>query len=253
MEQIFNIKRFINYTVYQLTAYRKSSLLIFAGSFVALFLFVFLMVFSREISNEEAWLSLFFGTSIVAALLLIGHSFPALRTDKTSLSFLTLPVSIFEKFVFEVLFKILLLIVIFPIIFWLIGNLSVGIADFIYPDENHFGCTFNELSRIIKEDFFPAIVWTYLFGVSLAFAGSTAFKKLPLVKTLVFVGLVIAAIVGYMYLIIEELHLDNGIKYVAESVFEKHENALLILYLFLAISTFLAMAYAYFNLKEREL
>lgn len=254
MEQIFNIKRFKNYIVYQFTINRKSSLLVLSGFFVALLLFVFTMVASDNVQYDEEWMYTFYAASIVLALILVGHSFHALRNDRTTLNFLTLPASLVEKYVFEVVFKILLFIVIYPIVFWLVANLAVGIADFLYPKYGvHLKFTYKGLNNIKKDEVFPIIVWTYVFGISLAFAGSTAFKKLPLVKTLVFVGVVVTVIIGFMYLLLEEWHLDDGIEYVVRSVIKDFDIVITIMCIFFAVSAFIAMVYAFINIKEREL
>ena len=254
MEQIFNPKRFIKYAVYKLTASQKSSILILAGSFAALFLFVFWLVADHAISNENEWVGLFFGTFVVAGLLLIGHAFPEFRRKKSAINFLMAPASTFEKFIFEGLLKIILFTFLFPFVFNIIGDLSISLAKYIWPYQSYSNLTYTGLKKFSNEDFFPIIPWLYVWGASIALAGASAFKKLPLIKTLIFITAVFGGIAGYFYLMIEKMHLENGIGYFFFEVLKmnKQEPPMSVFIIFLAISSLIAFGYAYFNLKERE-
>ena len=254
MEQVFNPKRFIKYAVYKLTASQKSSILILAGSFAALFLFTLMLIANGGIRNENEWMGLFFGSSVVAGLLLIGHAFPEFRRKKSAINFLTAPASTFEKFLFEVVLKIVLFTLLYPIVFKLIGEIAVGLANFIWPLKNHYDFTYSGLKKFSNEDFFHVIPWLYLWGACIALAGASAFKKLPLIKTLIFITAALGSIVGYFYLMIEKMHLGNGIEYFFIDVLKmnKKEPPLTAFIIVLTISSVIALAYAYFNLKERE-
>lgn len=254
MEQIFNPKRFLKYAVYKVTATQKPTLLILTGTVVALFLFTFMLTATNGLKNDNQWMGLFFGALTISGLLLIGHAFPELRRKKTSINFLTAPVSTFEKFTFEVLFKIVVFTLLFPLVFKLIGVVTVELADFIWPSKYHHACTFNGLKKFSKEEFFPIIPWLYILGASLAFAGASAFKKLPLIKSIIIIALAIGSVAGYFYLMMEKMHLSNGIQHFLFEVLkmDKHEPPLSAFIVFVAGSALVALVYAFYNLKERE-
>jgi hypothetical protein len=164
-----------------------------------------------------------------------------------------MPASLLEKYLFEVVLKIVLFALLYPLIFKLIGEMTVVFADFTFPRENHYDFTYAGLIKFSQEDFFPFISWLYVFGAFIAFAGATAFRRLPLIKTLVFLGIVIGSIVGYFYLLIVKIHLGNAIGYFIENSWIKEEKeAMTFGILLLVISSLTALAYAFFNVKERE-
>ena len=74
------------------------------------------------------------------------------------------------------------------------------------------------------------------------------------VSPLIFITAVFGGIAGYFYLMIEKMHLENGIGYFFFEVLKmnKQEPPMSVFIIFLAISSLIAFGYAYFNLKERE-
>lgn len=252
MEQIFNFKRFINYARCQLALNKKSGMLKIGGSAVALFLFAIFLLGTRAIRGAEGWHALFLGSGILAILLVVGSAFPSLRKKGEAMQFLTLPASLFEKFVFEFLVKVVLFLALYPLFFYLIGQMAVGFADFVFYKQKVIPFDFHIMQLVRNNEALYLIIWGIVFGVSLFFAGSTAFRKLPQVMTLLFIGLAISLVSGYMYIVVEEMNLGRGIGEFMEHHFKEPELFLPYVYTFLGLSAISALAFAFFKLKEKE-
>lgn len=258
MKQTFNPKRFIRYSIYQLMSHRNNLLLITGGAAVVLFTFLLILISNHGIRNAEGWFGTFIGTFVFSGLLLIGHSFPAMRKKKSTINFLMIPASNFEKFFYEFLIKIVLFTLLYPLFFKIIGELAFSFAQFISPYKSFTSYTMHELTELRNNEFFSAICWAYIFGASIAFAGASAFKKLPLLKTIIVLAVILGAISGYMYFLVEKTGWEHGMEYFAMEVLklnqlEEPENPGRILSVFPAISSIVAFGYAFFNLKEREI
>lgn len=65
-------------------------------------------------------------------------------------------------------------------------------------------------NKELTEIFFLA----YFFAYSLAFAGAAAIKRFPLLKTLLFVGLICGSCILYIYILLEKFDLASGLEFV---------------------------------------
>lgn len=255
MEQIFNPKRFLKYLLFNISANRNSYLFMLAGSFIALFLFLVFVLSTEGIRDEPGWLATFFGTSIVATLLLIGHAFPGIRRKKTAITFLMAPASTFEKYFSEVVLKMVLFALLYPVFFRIAGQMALGFLEYVSLYKSYPPFTYNALKSMKQQEFFPIIIWLYLFGASIAFAGASAFKKFPLVKTLISITVFGGLVAGYFYILLEKMHVEHGIEYYMFEILnlkDGNEPPVALFCTILGISSVVALAYAYFNIKERE-
>lgn len=110
--------------------YLLGSLGIFMISF-GVFLSVWFNNYSGFIWRSVDYNSIFFGGFIFLSVFGISQSFIELREKNTSIRYLTIPASSMEKFLTQILFRLILPLVIYLIAFWLGANLSVDVYYFI--------------------------------------------------------------------------------------------------------------------------
>jgi len=252
MNQIFNFSRFIKYATYQTRIRRNIYLPTIAGFSVALFLFMLFLLSVNSYWKQNEWTVLFFTSFAITGLLLIGNAFPSLRNKEKRINMLMLPVSVFEKYTYEYIIKVVLFAILYPLLFVILSSLAVHIAGIINPDKTILSFSFDPILHPRHDYVMRLIFWIYLFSSSLIFAGAAAIKKHPLIKTLLLVGTVIMGTIGYFYIIFKELRLGNGIQYVAKNTISDEKEAFTWLFTLLGISACTALTYAFFKLKEKE-
>ncbi|MDB4335028.1 hypothetical protein OAA06_01575 [bacterium] len=263
MNQVFNIKRFLRYANYNIRISQKMLLLVFGGFTAALFL-VELLIFKNNLSwTENNWASLFFVSYAIAGLLIIGNSFPFLRKrDKTLVNFV-LPVSTTEKYLYELVFKVGIFTLLFLLAFSIISDIAMEFAKFLNRDRlarfadsgnpiNILPFKFEYLLLKGEEYLFEFLLWAFGLGFSLAFAGSVAFRKFPLIKTIILLGIIVLLIIGYFYLSFEKMDLKYGVQYVTKAIIPDYESAIKWGFSLIGVSIVTALTYSFFKLKERE-
>jgi len=252
MNQIFSFLRFVKYLAYQYRMRSKIFLLTVGGAFIAM-LFVFFMITKGQRSNN--WEQMFWLFGVLGAVLYIGNSFPDFRKKETTVNFLMIPASVFEKFVFEFINRIVLFTIMYPVMFYFASHLSVYISGFIFPDRDISQFSFDILfdsnvPEAVKLYFIPAV---YLFIISAFFAGAVIFRRHPLIKTLVITGVFILSVFGYFRFIFQETHLGYGLDYFFNEKINNGTNILLeFLSAILVLSSITVLFYVYFKLKEKE-
>ena len=255
MNQIFSPSRFLKYAAYQYRMRSKILLLIVGGASVAL-LFINLYSIIRTSSwNEQNWIQQFFIVGVIGSVLYIGSSFPYLRKKESTYNYLMLPVSVFEKIVYEFSARVLFFIVFYPALFYLLSNLTVSFAQLIFPGRTFFYFSFDFITKHHGNDFYvhQFLFALYLLLISAFFAGAVIARKYPLLKTLVVIGLFYLIIYYFFFVMIEKMDLGYGFsiindKYV-KSDFRKVPSWV---YISELIGSLLIYVYAYFKLKEKE-
>jgi len=239
MKQIFNIQRFLKYSNYQI--YMQSRLLVYvlAGSWATLLLLILFLFASNHGWAAEDWPDLFFSTGIFAAIIYSGTAFPDLRKKETFIQFLMLPASIFEKFLYEFILRIILFIVIYPVIFYLAAKLAI----FIFP---------KKVGDISPNFFYDSktlvvILSFYFFLSAIFFAGASFVRKSPLLKTMIAGALF--QLLGVSYIILmEHFGIARGIdRFITVTA----ERAIILTSGFLLFSGLIAFIFAYFKIKEK--
>lgn len=76
---------------------------------------------------------IFFSGYFILCLLWVGQSFLALRNPQNAKAYLMLPANASEKYLIELLIKMLGLFVIYPVVFWIASNLGLGLFQFFGP------------------------------------------------------------------------------------------------------------------------
>ncbi len=152
----------------------------------------------------------FVGFVTVFGILYAGHSFPAFRSKESTITYLMMPASTLEKFLFELVSRIGIVVLVLPLLYWVIFNLQ-GYLFGIFTEAVFEPIGIQYLVRLgplPAEGMFQiysVIAGGVLFVLSLAFTGSAMFDKQPLVKSLFAVAMIVMFFVGYSYIIVEHL------------------------------------------------
>jgi hypothetical protein len=211
---------------------------------------------SHNLESFQGFMIAFF---IVFAMLYVGHSFPAFRSKESTIPYLMIPASSFEKFLFEFVIRIILILVTLPLLYWITFNVH-GYFFAIFTEENFQSIGLQYLVRLdddAPENYlfiiYSIITGGVLLALSVAFAGSAMFDKQPLVKSLFSVAVIIAFFGGYSYIVVE--HLGVGRYNPPDHMMLvplKEINALRSIAVVLFVSTAVMLFVAYRKLKERE-
>ncbi len=198
---------------------------------------------------------------IIFGVLYTGHSFPSFRNKENTITYLMLPASVFEKFLFEFINRIVVMLIALPLLFWLTFNLEgytfelfnglglgfnpIGISDFMAVD--------NPVKEIPEWARLMIVSASFLVFV-LPFTGAAMFAKHPLVKTLFSIAIIIAFYVTFIYIVVEPLGLSEyDIDESDLLLFPNNEKGGFQLLTFLAIAANLIMlAVTYLKIKEKE-
>jgi hypothetical protein len=232
------------------------------GIFLILFV---LQLFDR---NYRHWnngntailfLFLYIGLGIVYASL----SFSGFRTKEKTINELMFPVSQLEKYVFEILSRLVLFIVVFPPVFWVIANLECMMMHSFYPffETNYYsffeGVTHNfGIGRNFGK---PVEVWPVimilaggLLFFTIPFTGASSFQKSPLVKTLLLTTIIVVVFiligVGLNY----ALDLESYYHVPDRLLFVTKENIPKVISLFFIVTNILLLTISYLKIKEKE-
>lgn len=228
------------------------------------FKFVILLYVFQHMKNFVKWNNMDYMIWLVAlflinGLLYVGESFPAFRSKEKTMAYLMLPATNTEKFMFELLSKVVLFLFLMPAYFWLIANLEGMIVHSFVPEFINYKFSFSEAySELVNKS--RLTCWGELFvfqGILFLligpFTGAIHFSKAPLVKTL-FVFILI--VVGYSLI---SYFLINGFK-----LYEFHPESNSILFIgtkngtlatFAIVSVLINLclvAIAWFGFKEKE-
>lgn len=191
-------------------------------------------------------------------ILYAGHSFPAFRSKESTISYLMMPASVFEKFLFELLSRIGIVLLVLPLLYWVTFNVQ-GYLFGIFTEADFEPIGIQYLVRLGQApaegllQIYLVIAAGVLFVLSLAFTGSAMFDKQPLVKSLFAVAVIVMFFVGYSYIVVE--HLGVG-KYRPPEKMILIPNDEFSAFTFIATALFAGTAVMLFvafrKLKERE-
>ncbi len=252
MNQVFNLKRFLNFARCQFLMNRKTYAYTLGGfSIILLLVEVLIILTNNRYWNEHNWTAMFLITIAIAGLLIIGHSFPFLRKKANTHQYLVMPASVVEKFVHEFLFKLVLFITLFFLLFPFISDLALNIVYFIGVKKTLVSFSYRQLF-IEETEIVKLVTSIFLLAFSLAFAGSAAIRRYPLIKVILIIGGLFLTCVGYFYLIFEHWNLDRGVEYVMRNIMKDEIVALNVALSIIGFTVLMSWTYAFFKLKERE-
>ena len=229
MNQFFNIKRFANYAAYDMRTNYKRYLIAVAIGAIGIFLLTYLLLVSNMntgLGAERTFIPIDEISPIMAGVfsiclilffpIFLLLSFPALSGKKSTMNYLLVPASTFEKYLLEFFIRIIVGFSLFLLIFYLMANfaiisyeaflnvrfadavanhqLSISIARFSFADA--IRSIFSDVNEI--EVSIMKVVWLFVTAwitVYLCmFSIRTLFSRFAFVKTL---AVVIGGIVLY--------------------------------------------------------
>lgn len=226
---------------------------------------MFLLLFMIQLTNGgqplevNAFVGLLVGSLATVGLLYIGYSFPAFRSKERSFSYLTLPASGLEKFLFEFVIRIALFLIVIPLLYWFIFNVEGWFYELVNRKIDFAGIGIGDVRQMKVRDMYVGpqtkvlMVGAGLLVLVLPFTGSAMFNKQPLVKTLFAVALIFLVFFGTAYIVIDPLGLDQyrppKVMYVTPS----NESEFTTLFsVFFVVANLVMLSVAYLKLKEKE-
>lgn len=259
--QLFNIKRFGNYSKCSLISNYRQILLFWGAIWFAIFAFSLLSMRRVNVDwNSGGWIPIFLSVFYIGGLLYIGFAFPVFRNKKRTLTELMIPVSAFERFLYEFAEKIVVFFILYPAVFYFSSSMAVGVRNafpvgisgpVVANTFQYKTVSFEMLSRGIEPGLFSMMVVATVMAFIIALAGAATFRKLPLIKTIVAIGLFFLVCIGYMYLLFEKLGLRHPWLEFAERNMTAQQGFMLGLWMFVFISI-VALGFTYFKLSEKE-
>ncbi|AZQ64006.1 hypothetical protein EI427_17770 [Flammeovirga pectinis] len=267
MNNLFDLKRFKAYASLEIT-YQKQ--LVYYGvaaivSFIIVSLFFIRTVNENSISEDDLY-GLFFVTYICIAAVVINRSFLSFRSSKKLISFLTFPVSQFEKFLFEYLSTVVVGVFVVPFLILFAYMVEGELHQIINPNIGYTGLDFitdvigqsmiatTEKEILAKQLIAVMIVLIPWSIANVIFTGNSFFKKLPLMKSVLFSGLYIAFHVFLAFLIFSKMGAQEYITSDYPLFFFSSQSAAIVFiigYILLANAVFVYSSYL--KLKEKEI
>lgn len=155
---------------------------------------LFVMLYSIQIVTRfdtwryEHFMYLFMGLFMVLAIVYSGSSFPGLRSREKSYNYLLLPATTTEKFLFELLMRVLLFIPVMPALYWTIFHLEGNLVELLNSDFTFQSFSFTEGFHMHTESennwMIIFVAGQGLLFLTVPFFGATVFMKQPIIKSL---------------------------------------------------------------------
>ncbi len=262
LQKHFTASRFYKYLIYDLTLNGKTYLLALGGLVIVLFIVdVFTLGTARPRINFN---SRYYGPIFVFFLILsgvisAGTAFSALRSSKTSIHYLLIPVSNFEKFVVQFSIRIVGFVLLFLPLYWLTFKLAFSFYSlFGMVSENVESYNLLSPFQWQKNSIDIYLVVAVASGSMLfAFCGAAYFKKQALFKSILTFALLtlswflLMLTFSHMFFIHSEKEFFeiNLRSYKVQKTI--YNTQIYTVILFAGLSLFL-LPLAFFKLKERE-
>lgn len=233
-------------------------------SMVAYMGVIFIVLSLSQVANDflphelESFQGFLIGFVSVFGILYVGHAFPAFRSKESTIGYLMTPASALEKFLFEFVSRIGLILVILPLLFWVTFNLQGYVFGMFSEEESFSAIGIYKLVEVPAPDSYKLLIYSLIIGgvlmvLSLAFVGASMFTKQPLVKTLFAIAVLVAFFFGYSYVVVTQFDLEDYTPPAEMFLVPTKEDAVLKLlcFGFFAVSAVMLFV-AYRKLKERE-
>ncbi len=230
----------------------------FAGIlFVSLFLMQSNSAF-RNWENKDSVVT-FIAFFFVIGIMYSSLAFPAFRSKEKSMTFLMLPSSAAEKFVFEILVRIFAFIFLMPAFFWVVANIEGLVVHSFIPELTNYKFsfigTFQEWENQGKFEGWARLLAAQgiLFVFISSFLGACYFSKAPLLKTILVVSVIMAGYGLFAYLLYKGFNLreyhpsGNRILFISD-----RGTALAVFAILSTILNLCLLSIAWFKLKEKE-
>jgi hypothetical protein len=225
---------------------------------------IFIVLSIAQVGNSlrphdlDNFLSFLVGFVAIFGILYAGHAFPAFRSKESTINYLMVPASVLEKFVFEFISRIGIVILMLPLLYWATFHLQ-GYLFTLFTDGMFRPVGLQHLVKLnMPNPDYPLLIYTLItsavmLALVLAFTGAAMFNKQPLVKSLFAVAVVVMFFIGYSYIVLE--HLGVGTYNPPDTMFLMPFDEIKVLQLVstaLIITIAVMLFVAYRKLKERE-
>lgn len=258
----FNIKRFL--MLFKQHYIHNSKMLVYASVAYIGVIFILLTIVQMSNDREPHNLDMFNGflTGFVSVfgILYAGYAFPAFRSKESTINYLMVPASGLEKFLFELLSRLSVILFLLPFFFWMTFHFQ-GYFFNLFTATEFQSIGFNQVLDVnIPEDmkdmifwFFTLIISIVMLGFVLPFTGASMFSKQPLVKTLFAIAVIVIFYAGFIYIAVEPLGIKEYNPNEKMWLFPNTGKDAIKYFGSAAVLTNLVMLFvAYRKLKERE-
>jgi hypothetical protein len=201
------------------------------------------------------FLIVFFTTAIICA----GTAFPAFRSKDRSFNYLMNPASLFEKFLWEFVGRILVFMVIVPVLYWAVYNLEGSVVQMFSPaftfesQLSYFPPSDIHIGPERIECIYALMISCSLLMFTIPFAGAATFDKNPLIKTLFSVAAIFFFNLFLVYFFLNILELRQYHQRSNRILFMANAGDVIITTLIVTILMNAAfISVAFFKLKEKE-
>lgn len=198
---------------------------------------------------------LFFSTGIIYA----SFSFPAFRFKEKTMAYLMLPASSLEKFLYELIVRIVIFLFLMPVYFWLVANMEGIIVHSFVPELTNykfsFGEAYSKMANQGKLEGWGELLFAQgiLFVLIASFTGASHFSKSPLLKTMFSFSLILAGYSLFSYLLIKGFNLREYQPAHDKILFIDSKNSAIASFAILStLINFCLLTIAWFCLKEKE-
>ncbi len=243
MKKLFNISRFMRYANYQNLIHGRMLIFTILGMWGMLILFLIFVYISNNSFSAKNWTTIFFITGMFASIIFSGMSFPDFRKKESSVKFLMLPASVFEKFSYELIIRIIL----FPFVYIVLYYLSVKLLLLFFS-----GTKVEDIPVLFFLDKGTmgtpvSFLYTFYFLLSAVFFSGAGFiRRYPLLKTAIATTLVVFLIMGYNVLM-DYLGVGRSLyKFISYA-----NRNFYLLYWFFVFTGLTALVYTYYKIKEK--
>ena len=224
---------------------------------------VFIVLSISQVVNDlhphelEIFQVFLIGFVTVFGILYVGHAFPAFRSKESAINYLMVPASVLEKFIFELMSRIVIIIPALPLLYWATFHLQ-GYLFPVFTDATFQPIGIEYLVKIDTPDGYKLLIYTLmtaaaLLALTLAFAGAAIFTKQPLVKTLFSLAAIVMFFIGYSYIVVE--HVGVGRYNPPDTMYlvpMNNPKALQLISFALIVTIIVMLFVAFRKLKERE-
>ena len=222
-----------------------------------------IMMFSQVTAHFRAWgyqefIATFTSLFIVLGILYAGSAFPGFRSKEKGFSYLMTPASVFEKYLFEIVARIIFFIILLPVIYWLVFVIEGNIMRIFHPGYAFHNVWFFNRSFSVPPDVQSG--WFVVIGINLCwlifmipFTGASAFMKHPLVKTLFAIAIIFFFHVLLVYFFMEILGFGHHMVHSESFLFMSDKQSIVrFAGIYLTLINLGLIAASFFKLKERE-
>ena len=225
---------------------------------------LFLVLFLFQSMNNFRWndhdtivtfIILFLSLGIISSSL----SYPAFRSKEKSSTYLLLPASALEKYLFEILTRIIVFIIVYPVLFWLVANLEGAVVhhyvERLTSYTFSFGQAYSDFTKYLEktEGARFLVIQVAMFAFIAVFTGASHFTKSPLLKTLFTFSIIIVGYYLFVFLLVKGLNIIEYSPRNQTILFINFRDHQAIFFATaLTVINLCLLTIAWFTLKEKE-